>query len=114
MNIFGGYSRVEYDGAAVATVFPIATPGVGGVQVGFADLDIMEIGANLIWTPVKQLDIGVEAVYRKFETKGNVANAFAGGMFGPGGAFIAASSLVGSGVGDDDVIEARLRIQRDF
>ena len=59
---------------------------------------------------MKGLDIGVEGVYRKFETNDNVAPAF-----GP--------TITAGGVGDrnffqatdsQDVWEARLRVQRDF
>jgi hypothetical protein len=106
-NFFAAYSELDYaDVASRAFVNPDGFI----VNQGFVDLRIIEAGANLIWSPVKGLDIGVEGVYRKFETSGNVAPAF-----GP--------TIVSTGVGDrnfgaatdnQDVWEARLRVQRDF
>ncbi len=82
------------------------------VNAGFQDLRIYEIGANLIWTPVKQLDIGVEAVYRNLETKGRERQEFGQTL-----------TQVGTGNRPDprftsereqDAWEARLRVQREF
>ena len=107
-NFFAAYSELDYsDVGRRAFVDPIS--GLV-VNAGFVDLKIIEAGANLIWSPVKGLDIGVEGVYRKFETNGNVAPAF-----GP--------TITAGGVGDrnffqatdnQDAWEARLRVQRDF
>jgi hypothetical protein len=106
-NFFAAYSELDYaDVGSRAFVNPDGFI----VNQGFVDLRIIEAGANLIWSPVKGLDIGVEGVYRKFETSGNVAPAF-----GP--------TIISTGVGDrnfgaatdnQDVWEARLRVQRDF
>lgn len=115
-NFFGGYTKVEFDGNSVATVFPtVGATATNGVLVGFADFNIWEAGANLIWTPVKQLDIGVEAVYRKIDVKGGNVVSFAGGAtFDAAGAVVLPAAAARPRLGDDDVFEARLRIQRDF
>ena len=110
-NFFAGYQEIEYSGAGVAFVAPTSVVGGPLVGVGFVDSKIFEVGANLIWTPVKQLDIGVEAVYRKVDA-GRVAQGITGGTFNTGGAFVA--PLAFRPASDDDQIEARLRIQRDF
>jgi hypothetical protein len=104
-NFFAGYSDIDYD-AGGSVFLASTTVGAPGAFVGFVDNKFWEVGANLIWTPVKQLDIGVEAVYRNFESSGNIVNAT---TFGP-----AFTPVAGRVIGDDDVIEARLRIQRDF
>jgi Porin subfamily len=109
-NFFGGYSSIEAGGAATAVA--VGPAGFGNVTVGFPDLKIWEAGANLIWTPVKQLDIGVEAVYRNFEADGRTTSRFGGATFGPTGAIVTPATP--RTLGEDDVIEARLRIQRDF
>ena len=109
-NIFGAYSEIDYDASATLTG---VDPDSGlRVNFGFQDLRIYEAGANLIWSPVKGLDIGVEGVYRKLDPKGREREEF-----GP-------TNTV-NGAGDrrdprffsrasEDAWEARLRIQRDF
>jgi hypothetical protein len=105
---FGAYSEIDYD--AVATRAFRSQDGLI-VNAGFTDLRIYEAGANLVWSPVKQLDIGVEAIYRKFETKGAQAPAFGNTNFATG----AGDRDVRFGSRDNnDAWEARLRIQRDF
>ena len=51
------------------------------------------IAANLVWSPVKKLDIGGELIYAKNLQKADV------GYTGPR---------------DDDAFVGRLRVQRDF
>jgi hypothetical protein len=103
-NLFAAYSEIEYDNTG-AQLFT----GPGGVTaaIGFIDTKIFEIGANLIWSPVKNLDIGVEAIYRKIEPRTPIVPAF-GNV--PGTSDVFTNTLLD----DQDAIEARLRIQRDF
>jgi len=96
-GIHGSYSRVEYDAAATA-IDPVT-----GAAFGFVDFDEWRVGSNLIWSPVKSLDIGVEVLYTRVDPRGRVAAAVAG----PGGVFTTT-------VGSEDIWEGRLRIQRDF
>jgi len=105
---FGAYSEIDYD--AVATRAFRSQDGLI-VNAGFTDLRIYEAGANLVWSPVKQLDIGVETIYRKFETKGLTAPAFGNTnlLTGPGDRDVRFGSR-----SKEDAWEARLRIQRDF
>jgi Porin subfamily len=111
-NFFAGYADINYGGEA--SILVTGSPDVvgGAFNAGFLDTRIFEVGANLIWTPVKNLDIGVEAVYRNIDVKGQTINRFAGGTFGPAGEFVAPP--VFRTISDDDVIEARLRVRRDF
>jgi hypothetical protein len=88
-------------------------PGTG-VNVGFVDQSIVEAGANLIWTPVKQFDIGVEAVYRSIGVKGNTVDPFHGGTFGTTGNFIAPTGAALRRTDNEDVVEARVRVRREF
>jgi hypothetical protein len=112
-NIFAAYSEITYDESATQA---FVAPGFGGVPVvvnaGFNDTKIFEIGTNLIWSPVRNLDIGVEAVYRKVEADGLVRREFGGVGFGvnrPGTALVPFTAI-----DEQDALEARLRIQRDF
>ena len=108
-NFFAAYSELDYSDVGPRSFFDPANPSFV-VNTGFSDLRIIEAGANLIWSPVKGLDIGVEGVYRKFETKATSPRP-------------SDRPLTVGGVGDrnffqatdsQDVWEARLRVQRDF
>ena len=77
--VFGSYAKIDYDsilrtGFGPAGVLPIAT--VNGVtNFGNAlnlalsptlrDYTVSVIGSNTIWSPVKDLDIGLETVYQR-------------------------------------------------
>ncbi|PVE22216.1 porin [Microvirga sp. KLBC 81] len=71
-SVFASYARVEYGEAAT-----------------FADFNEWRVGSNVIWSPVSNLDIGVEVLYSNVDLRG---------------------------VDDEEegVWEGRLRIQRDF
>jgi hypothetical protein len=108
-NFFGAYSEVDFDASGTQAFVNPADPSFI-VNAGFVDFKIYEAGANLVWSPVKGLDIGVEGVYRKIETSGRVAPEFGPNAF-----------VIGAGVRDPrlardnaDAWEARLRVQRDF
>jgi hypothetical protein len=97
-SVFGSYGQLEYDDE-------VRAPRVGGVSVcnalataGGCDTEWWMIGSNLIWSPVRDLDIGVEVLYRTVDPQGRVSDANRPGRF----------------LNDDSAFEARLRIQRDF
>jgi hypothetical protein len=101
--IFGTYGQIEV-GGNVGTV-PLIVGGVplAGVGVGsFIDADYWQVGTNLIWSPVRDLDIGVEVLYRNVDPKGRVLAADPAGR------------TWGRFIGDEGTFEGRLRIQRDF
>ena len=67
-------------------------------------------GASLIWSPVKDLDIGVEGQYIRTGVKsGRVSDGDKGGFTGTG-----ANQIPTRTVSSQDVFQARFRVQRDF
>jgi hypothetical protein len=65
-GIYGSYGRVDFAGSLRAGLAPLNVPGVGGL--------VPLIGSNLIWSPVRDLDIGVEVLYQRLDPNGRVAN----------------------------------------
>ena len=135
--VFGSYSKVDFDsilrtGFGPAGVLPIAT--VNGVtNFGTAlnlalsptlrDYNSMTVGSNLVWSPVKDLDIGVEGLYQAIQIdKGRVVdtnkNLPVGAINNTTGAIVplgsANSTVIFKSAKVDDQLLARVRIQRDF
>jgi hypothetical protein len=96
-GIFGSYAELDYSNSVQTALL------ANGAFPGAAMVDGHEwrIGTNLIWSPVKDFDIGVEVLYTNLDPKGRLQFTNAAG------AFLGTS-------GNQDTIEARLRIQRDF
>jgi hypothetical protein len=95
--VFGTYTRLNYSSQVAGVV---VDPFLGVVNTGFVDSNQFQIGTNLLWSPVKGLDIGPEIVYTKLDPRGRVPDFNRGaGIFT---------------VGSADAIDARLRFQRDF
>jgi hypothetical protein len=69
------------------------------------DYDVAVVGANLIWSPVRDLDIGVEALYSQVNVKNRVVDANVN---------VNVNGLPTRTTRSDDVFMTRLRIQRDF
>ena len=65
----------------------------------FRSFDTYYAAGNLIWSPVKDLDIGVEVVYQRYE----IAN----------GRVTAAEGRSATATVSDNIL-ARFRVQRDF
>jgi Porin subfamily len=118
-SAFGNYNATTYNGTA-KTLFcsspqsPIRT--LGGVAptgaVAFAgcnpDFNVWNVGSRTIWNPVPNLDVGLEVMYTKIETKHDpalVALNFAGAGGRAVGLYAPSS---------EDVITAIFRIQRNF
>jgi hypothetical protein len=136
-SIFGSYSKVDYDsilrtGFGPAGVLPIAS--VNGVT-NFGNLAALSlnptlrdfhesvIGSNVIWSPVKDLDIGLEGLYQRITIeKGRVVDTNKNlpvaainnttGQLVPFGS--ANSTVIFKSVKFDDQVVARVRVQRDF
>ncbi len=83
-EVYGSYSQLEF----------------GRVALNQVKLDPKEtiVAANLIWTPISGLDLGVEVLYSRVELKNRVVDA--------GNALRTIKS--------DDTFTGRLRVQRDF
>jgi hypothetical protein len=101
--LFGTYGRIDVANS-VQTIPVLAgnvlAPGV--VNNAFSDADYWQIGTNLIWSPVRDLDIGVEVLYREIDPRRRIRAADPEGLRNV------------RFVGDEGTFEGRLRIQRDF
>jgi hypothetical protein len=93
--VFGTYTKLDVATAA-SPVLPLTGIFTSGASV---DTDIFQVGTNVVWSPVKDLDIGVEVLYARVDPKGRVFDANRGPLFS---------------VSSEDVLEGRLRIRRDF
>ncbi len=95
-NVFASYMQLINGSGAYTTV---SVPTLGTYNEGFVDSRELRVGTNLIWSPIKNFDIGVEALYTRIEPKGRV-------LIDDKGAPRSASF--------GDSWQGRLRIQRDF
>jgi hypothetical protein len=121
-SVFGLYTAVDYNGAATAMFCsgpntpvrnlvganPVAFNNVAGLAGCNPDFNYWAIGTRTIWNPVPNLDIGLEIVYSKIETKFDAATtrlSFAGAGGRAAGLYAPSSEEVWSGV---------FRVQRNF
>ena len=91
--VFGSYGEINYPAGSVVTT---ATGGT----LGFPDTTEWRIGSNLGWLPVSGLYLGVETLYRNVDPQGRV--------------FADNDPASGRLINSEDILEARLRVQRDF
>lgn len=89
-SIYGNYTAIDYAGS-------VSFNGAG-VPTAFQDFKVWTVGSNIIWSPVKDFDIGLEVLYTKLDPRGRVQVI-------PGANIFRSST---------DAVEARLRFQRDF
>jgi len=114
-SVFGAYASVRYTGAAKAamcgvggTVHTLIGARAGGnITVCNPDYNIGQVGANLRWTPVKNLTFTTEAVYTMLDQKYD------------GVAALAANTGIGKPAGhytlkDQDTWTVMLRAQRNW
>ena len=115
-GLFGSFGRLHFDAAlrgvaspAIGTFYNAAGPVAAGVFSGFSkDYNNIEAGSNLIWSPVRDLDIGVEAIYQRIEFLGGAsAGRVADANKNVGG-------VTNRVVKVDDQVVVRFRVQRDF
>ncbi|MDF2971644.1 MAG: hypothetical protein K0R61_2094 [Microvirga sp.] len=108
-NVFGSWMRFDAPEVAQyvvpATAATIAN-GSAGTTTGLVDFDEVRVGANVIWTPVKDFLIGVEALYIRVDSRERVAVPLTTAAGDPTGTF--------RSTGSDATWEGRLRVQRDF
>ncbi|MCB1394076.1 porin [Nitrobacter sp.] len=82
-SVFGAYASISYTGEAKSYMCGVSIPRALGA--GFTacnpDFNIAQVGANLRWTPVKNLTFTTEGVYTMLDQKhagvANVPNNFA-------------------------------------
>ena len=95
-GIGASYARLDYAAS-------VETPFIAGTAIrpagALTDNTEFRVGTNLIWSPVRGFDIGVEVLYARVDPKGRVINT---------------NKLNGASISSDDAWEARLRFQRDF
>jgi hypothetical protein len=109
--VFGSYGQANYDPRLRNGSFGPAGLTAGfGVPVAATSTTLMSYeqfygGSNLIWSPVRDLDIGVEVVYQRIWLPQAVINANKPAVPGVRGATLTTY---------DDNILTRFRIQRDF
>ena len=127
--LFGSYGEVAFAPGARAAQASYSGLGIAGItNVGafgssyynlnqiLRDTYAFNVGGSLIWSPVKDLDIGVEGVYQNYGVQsGRVIDA----NRSPGvtsqtllNAAVAAGTL--RTVTNADVFQVRARVQRDF
>ena len=104
----GSYGQLNYDRSATgivtaASAFGQANRRLVGSRFGFVDTEEYRLEASAIWSPVKDLDIGVDVLYQNIDPKGRVIAVESG----------AGGSLLRS-FDDQDVVIGRMRVQRDF
>jgi hypothetical protein len=103
-GVFASYGRSNFDGVLRTAVGPVGAQSV--FSANFKDYNQFYAGSNLIWSPVRDLDIGVEGVYQRIETiGGTTARVFDNNKGG---------ALTGRTTTNDDNVLVRMRVQRDF
>jgi hypothetical protein len=72
-SVFGHYTSLNFGANATAKFCGGFIPGVAanmvvGLPAGCnPDFDIMQVGTRTVWSPVRNLDIGVEVLYTKID-----------------------------------------------
>jgi hypothetical protein len=77
-SVYGAYAQVSYNGTSKGLI--CAAPGLAGLTSCNPDYSIAQIGANLRWTPVKNLTFTAEGLYTMLDQKN--AGTVAAGTFG--------------------------------
>jgi hypothetical protein len=89
--IFGGFNGQEMGPAATAA--------------GYPDLELWQVGLNTIWSPVKDLDLGVEILWTNVKTTCAVVGTACG---------TAAAGTAANGNASADVISGLFRARRNW
>ncbi|NNM74224.1 porin [Enterovirga aerilata] len=128
-SVFGTYGQANYDPrlrnanfgpAGITSTFTAGVPTATGATVNpfnstLSSYDIFYGGSNLIWSPVRDLDIGVEVIYQRIWLPRAVADANRGSTAPASGTTVVGAAGVGPRTTTfDDNIMARIRVQRDF
>ncbi|MCJ2140450.1 porin [Methylobacterium sp. E-066] len=111
------YSLVSPNGAVAFGANAVGVPGTRFYQLSQALRDSYQyvVGASLIWSPVRDLDIGVEGFYTQVGVKsGRVIDSDKSPTAYANVAGINAGTFVPRTATQDSVSQIRLRVQRDF
>ena len=117
-----GLSKVDFPSNADAFVGGVANPVFGPTgaltTTGVVrDWSMINLAANLIWSPVRDLDIGVEVTYDRIRLNGapvSDLNKCAGLAVIPAGVLGPTAQACPFTTKSEDEWRARFRIQRDF
>jgi hypothetical protein len=118
-SVFGNYNSTTYNATAqtlfcaspqspIRTVAGVAPTGAVALAGCNPNFDVWNVGTRTIWNPVPNLDVGLEVMYSKLETKHDPALTrfnFAGAGGRAVGLYVPSSEGVFSGL---------FRIQRNF
>ena len=114
-SVFGHWTELRFPGDARTKFCTGAALGVVGASASIApincnpDFNILQIGTRTIWSPVRNLDIGVEVLYtrldQKFTNIGGPGWTLGNNGSRPGGSYEAS---------DQDVWSGTIRFQRNF
>ncbi|TXN44846.1 porin [Methylobacterium sp. WL7] len=121
--VFGSYGGLAFARgarAAQGAYFGLTGTGPGTPGSRFFDLspvlrdsDRFVVGANLIWSPVKEFDIGVEAIYTRYGPRsGRILDTSR--YPGQNPAYVNNPANPVATASSVDVIQVRARVQRDF
>jgi hypothetical protein len=102
-ELMGSYGQLNYDRSATgivtaASAFGAENRRLVGARFGFVDTAEYRLEASAIWSPVKDLDIGVDVLYQNIDPKGRVIGSESG-----------AGALLRS-FDDQDVVIGRMRV----
>ncbi|MEN3930517.1 porin [Microvirga sp. W0021] len=95
-NVFASYMKIDTNRAGYDTYDNV---NYGRYNVGFVPTQEWRVGTNLIWSPIKNFDIGVEVLYTRTDPKGRV---------------LSYNNGYAKTISSEDQWQGRLRIQRDF
>jgi hypothetical protein len=108
-SLYGGYVQYKANSSAVDALVcaPLHTAQPAISATGCADWAAWQIGSRTIWNPVRNLDVGVEALYSEVSK-----SAFSGGqfLFQPGNNAALANFTAGS----THTVSGILRVQYNF
>jgi hypothetical protein len=108
-SVFGAYAKVDYNDTASALICATTAYAASAAGSCNPDWSVYNIGTRTVWNPVKNLDVGLELLYTKFESShgaGALRTISAGEAYG--------KSAGTYGLQDQDVFSGQIRVQRNF
>lgn len=108
-SIFGGYASVSYNDEAKFLYCGAYGAGVAGQGVSYTcdpDFSVAQIGTRTMWTPVKNLSMGIEVMYSMLDQ-----NFSGSAVMSPGATKPPATTY---NFKDQNVVSGMFRIQRNF
>jgi len=112
-SVFGQFTSLDFGGTSPdgpggkICNGPVVTGGFNAILSGTCNFDwnIWQIGANTIWSPVRNLDIGVEVLYTKLDQSFDGTGSLAASGARPAGTYL---------LRDQDTWSGTIRFQRNF